>query len=122
MRNHETKIEQSLIPAKHAPATLPVRHMVGDLPVSRVKRDYAGMLEYWQMVRRHKAAVVLATFLGAVVGFLLTLPQPRMYQARTTLEIQGLNEEFLNMRNVNPTVTPTSTYYPEFDIQTQVKI
>src|SRR5439155_26091723 len=37
-------------------------------------------------------------------------------------EIQGLNEDFLNMRNVNPTVSATSSYYPEYDIQTQVKI
>jgi polysaccharide biosynthesis transport protein len=116
------------LPGSHGEPLVPARQLVvsaratAELPVSGLKHDYAGILEYWQMVRRHKIAVVLASLVGAVIGFLLTLPQPRMFQARTSLEIQGLNEEFLGMRNVNPTVTPTSTYYPEFDIQTQVKI
>jgi succinoglycan biosynthesis transport protein ExoP len=72
------------------------------------------------MIRRHKGAVVLATFLGCLCGFLLTLSDPRVYQAKT-LEIQGLNEEFLNMKNVNP-VSETNRGYLDIDIQTQVKI
>jgi capsular exopolysaccharide synthesis family protein len=87
-----------------------------------VKREYAGVLEYWQMVRRHKVAVFAVSVLGAVAGFLYTLPQPRIYQAHTTIEVQGLNEDFLGLHNVSPTVSPTSNYYPDFDIQTQVKI
>jgi len=87
-----------------------------------VKREYSGILEYWQMVRRHKAAVVVFSILGAVVGFLYTLPQPRIYQAHTTIEVQGLNADFLGLHNVSPTATPTSSEYPDFDIQTQVKI
>jgi len=87
-----------------------------------VKREYAGVLEYWQMVRRHKVAVCVISLLGAAAGFLYTLPQPRIYQAHTTIEVQGLNEDFLGLHNVSPTVSPTSNYYPDFDIQTQVKI
>ena len=86
-----------------------------------LKRDYSGLLEYWQMLRRHPGAVVLATILGGVLGFLLTLPSSRVYQARTSLEIQGLNDEFLNMRNVNPTASEGSSGL-SVDIQTQVKI
>ena len=41
------------------------------------------------MIRRHKIPVVLATVVGFAVGFLLTLPEPRIYQAKTTMEIQG---------------------------------
>jgi len=86
------------------------------------KREYSGLLEYWQMVRRHKAAVLAISILGAGAGFLYTLPQARIYQAHTTIEVQGLNEDFLGLHNVTPTVSPTSNYYPDFDIQTQVKI
>src|ERR1041384_2296839 len=60
-----------------------------DVPGPGLKRDYAGLLEYWQMVRRHKAAVIVATVLGGLAGFFVTLSSPRIYQARTTLEIQG---------------------------------
>src|SRR5947207_3207702 len=95
---------QSLVPARQA-APPPVRHAIPEVIASGVKRDYAGILDYWQMIRRHKVAVLMASVLGAFIGFLLTLPQPRMYQARATLEIQGLNEDFLGMHNVNPTVT-----------------
>jgi len=78
------------------------RSPASDTP-SGFKREYAGLLEYWQMIRRHKLPVVLATVLGLAAGFLLTLPEPRMYQARTTLEIKSLNDDFLNMKNVSPT-------------------
>src|SRR5438445_13251772 len=73
-----------------------------ELPGAGVKRDYAGVLEYWQMVRRHRAAVILATLLGGLLAFASTLPALRIYQARTTLEIQGVNDDFVNCRNVNP--------------------
>ena len=82
-----------------------------------LKRDYAGLLEYWQMVRRHKGAVILATFFGALGGFLLTLVRTRAStRRRLTLEIQGLNEEFLNMKNVNPVSRqePTAISTPTF--------
>lgn len=90
-----------------------------EMPGPGLKRDYAGLLEYWQMARRHKGALVVFTVLGGLVGFLLTLPAPRIYQTRTSLEIQQLNHDFLDMRNVSPTTT--DGYY-DSDIQTQVKI
>jgi succinoglycan biosynthesis transport protein ExoP len=90
-----------------------------DIPGVGLKRDYAGLLEYWQMARRHKGTIIIATFLGGVIGFLMTLSAPRVYQSRLTMEIQGLNDEFLNMRNVTPTAE-TSGY--DVDLQTHVKI
>ena len=33
-----------------------------------------------------------------------------------------MNEDFLNMKSVNPTVDASSNYSPDYDIQTQVKI
>jgi succinoglycan biosynthesis transport protein ExoP len=105
-------------PDSLAPARVPL----GEMPGPGLKRDYAGVLEYWQMVRRHKGTVVVTTFLGGLIAFLSSLPAARIYQARTTLEIQGLNQDFLNMRNVSPTVQATSNDYPDYDIQTQVKI
>src|SRR4249919_1640240 len=88
-----------------------------DVPGPGLKRDYAGVLEYWQMIRRHKLAILVAACIGAVGGFASTLPKPHIYQARTTLEIQGLNQEFLNMKNVSPTVDDGATDV-DADIQT----
>jgi mono/diheme cytochrome c family protein len=44
-----------------------------DLPASGPKRDHPGLVEYWSIVRRHTGFVVLGTFLGGVVVFLLKL-------------------------------------------------
>ena len=98
-----------------APAAVTV-----DIPGLGLKRDYAGLLEYWQMVRRHKGAMILAIFIGGLIGFLVILGSPRIYQGKTTLEIQGINQEFLNMKNVNPVSQGSS--YLDTDIQTQVKL
>ncbi len=104
------------------------RHLIPQEPIPieiagpDLKRNYPGFIEYWQMIRRHKGAIIVATFLGGAIGFLLTLADPRIYQARTTLEFQGLNEEFLNMKNFSPTVSDMSGAYLDTDIQTQAKI
>src|SRR6266516_2251738 len=92
-----------------------------EIPGIGLKRDYAGILEYWQMVRRHKGAIIVAIFLGGATGFLLTLSAPRVYQSRMTMEIQALNDEFLNMRAVNPT-SESSGGGSDVDLQTHVKI
>ena len=80
-----------------------------------------GLLEYWTIVKRHKTTVIVAAALGLVAAILYTLPQTPVYQARTTVEIQGLNEEFLNMKNINPN-SNSNSYYPEYDINTHVRL
>jgi succinoglycan biosynthesis transport protein ExoP len=106
-----------------APAAFTNGHRpVPEMPGPGLKRDYAGTLEYWQMIRRHPATVILATFLGGLIAFLFTLPDARIYQTRTAMEIQGLNDNFLNMKGVNATEEATSSYSPDYDIQTQVRI
>jgi capsular exopolysaccharide synthesis family protein len=80
------------------------------------------LLEYWDILRRHKGTLILIAFLGFLCSLLLTLPQTPIYQARASLEIQNLNENFLNMRDVSPTANEDGSYPPEYDLQTQVKI
>ena len=80
------------------------------------------LLEYFEIVRRHKGPLLLVALLGLLTSILLTLPQTRVYQARASLEIQNLNENFLNMRDVNPTTNEMGSSPAESDLQTQVKI
>jgi polysaccharide biosynthesis transport protein len=80
------------------------------------------LLEYWHMLRRRKGILVLIACLGLLAGVLLTLPQTPVYQARTTLEIQTLNENFLNMRDLSQTANEGVANPLETDLQTQVKI
>jgi capsular exopolysaccharide synthesis family protein len=81
----------------------------------------SGLVEYWRIVVRHKATVILLFVIGALVGFLYTLPQTPIYHASATLEVQGLNEDFLNLKDVTPTSTGIALD-PAADILTQVKL
>jgi capsular exopolysaccharide synthesis family protein len=80
------------------------------------------LLEYLDIARRHKVALILIAFLGLLTSFLLTLPQKPVYQAHASLEIRDLNQNFLNMRDVNPTTDDPGPSAAESDIETQVKI
>jgi succinoglycan biosynthesis transport protein ExoP len=78
--------------------------------------------EYLEIFRRRKGTLILITFLGLLISLLLTLPQTPIYQARASIEIQNLNENFLNMRNVSPTENDGQSYAPGSDLQTQASI
>ena len=89
--------------------------------------DYAdeqasgSLLDYWRILMRRKGTLILITFLGALLALLATLPQTPIYQARATLEIQGLNEDFMNLRDVSP-VQETGPSFTREAIDTQVQI
>lgn len=85
------------------------------------KRDYSGMLEYWNMVNRHRLAVVVAVIIGGIWGFCNTLSEPRIYMAHATIEIQAMNDNFLNLKELTPT-NDSGSMGSDTDIQTQVRI
>ena len=109
---------------KDAAPYLPARPPYMEVPPPAMTDDHSPglLLEYWHMLRRRKGTLLLIAFLGLLVALLLTLPQTPVYQARTTLEIQNLNENFLNMRDVSPTANEGAANPLETDLQTQVKI
>jgi len=78
--------------------------------------------EYLQILWRRKGTLTLIVFLGLLTSLLLTLLQTPTYQARASIEIQNLNENFLNMRNVSPTADDAASYVPGSDLQTQARI
>src|SRR5579863_918632 len=80
----------------------------------------SGLVEYWKVVLRHKATVLLLFVLGGLAGFMYTLPETPVYRAHATLEVQGLNENFLNMKDLSP--TGSGSMDPTADILTQVKL
>src|SRR5436309_1241775 len=84
--------------------------------------EYGGLFEYWRIIRRRWGTVLVVSVIGAIAGILTGLPQTPVYRNRTTVEIQVLNENLLNTREVNPTPASSDYYYPETDIQTQTRI
>ena len=113
------------IPEGNGDHNLPIRPQYIDVPPAQAIIDEEQpslLLEYWRLLRRHKGTLLLITLLGIIAALLLTLPQTPVYQASATLEVMGLNENFLNMRDVSPTAREGGSYPPEYDLQTQVNI
>src|SRR5437660_12129325 len=73
------------------------------------------------VLMRRKGLVILIGLAGALIGFSVTLLQTPVYQARTSIEIVGVNDNFLNTKQVNP-VTETGTTSETTDLQTQIRI
>jgi hypothetical protein len=73
---------------------------------------------------------ILGTPQGGVSGFrrcwgaggnVVYASQVPIYQAQTTIEIQSINTDFLNIRQVNP-VSDNADGYMYSDVQTQMRI
>src|SRR5207253_8157830 len=115
---------QALVPRRVDPLADPVRvrYPAYDVPADYSTTDAPGVLvEYWNLIRRHKGAVLVLGLAGMLAAVLITLPQTPIYQARTSLEIQGFNENFLNMKSMDPN-SALPDYSGETYIQTQIKI
>src|SRR5216684_3972034 len=84
-------------------------------------QETGGLIEYWRILSRRKGTLILIAFAGALAGFLFTLPQTPVYQARTSIEIVELNDNFLNIKQISP-VNENGGYYDPADLQTQIKI
>src|SRR3954471_24215162 len=80
-----------------------------------------GPVEFFRILRRRTWALVLFAVAGSAAGYLATLPKTPVYQAHTSIEIAGLNENFLNTKQVKP-VTETGAASDAADLQTQIRI
>jgi succinoglycan biosynthesis transport protein ExoP len=78
-----------------------------------------GLGQYWRVVVRHRSTMLLFSAVGTIVAVLITVPQTPVYQARMSLEVENVNENFLNMRDLSPTAPRLGV---DYDIQTQAKI
>jgi len=80
--------------------------------VGRRMDDYVGgeewsLAECLQILYRRKASLIGLTCIGIFGAIVATYAQPRIYRARTSLEVQAFNETFLDLRDINPAVTPS---------------
>ena len=77
--------------------------------------------EYVKLFQRYRKGIGVAALTGLCLGALISLLTPPMYRTRASLDIQGLNGEFLNMREVSRTAGD-STASTEVMQQTQIKL
>lgn len=82
--------------------------------------DPRSLGEYGSMLWRQKWLILLMFFGGGFLGLTLVLLQSEKYTSAVTLEVQGVNENFMNMRQAD--VQADSSSATDLNIQTQLLI
>jgi receptor protein-tyrosine kinase len=59
------------------------------------------------LYRRRTTLLWIACF-GIIAAILISVAQPRIYQSQASIQIQGVNENFLNLREIYPTSAPSA--------------
>jgi succinoglycan biosynthesis transport protein ExoP len=74
--------------------------------------------EYYRIIMRHRWLIASLALTGMVIGLLLHLTTQPVYETRTSLEIQSMNNDFMDSRSVAPTAALPS----DSIVQTQIKL
>jgi receptor protein-tyrosine kinase len=74
----------------------------------------------WRAMYRRRGTIAWIVACGAILALLATAIQTPMYQSRASIQIQALNENFLNLRDIYPTASPSADN--AVYIQTQAEI
>lgn len=92
-------------------------------PYARASDQEPGtLLEYMRLLARRKGTLLLFALLSTLAAFLFTRAQSPTYRARILLEVETLNENLFNMRNVSPTAPDENAQSPESNIRTQIAV
>ena len=87
----------------------------------RSEEGATSLIAFERILLRHKGKILFGMIVGLVLSLMVGLAQHRVYRARTSLEIQDLGENFLNLKDQDPTVSPSGGATESY-LQTQIKI
>jgi polysaccharide biosynthesis transport protein len=83
--------------------------------------EYATFGSLWDLCWRRRKTLACFVAGGLLLGIVLAYTQTPVYQARTSIEIQMPNEDYLNRRQLNPVAEPGTILMQPF-LETQVKL
>ncbi len=66
------------------------------------------LMDYVRTLWRRKTTLCCLAGLGMLAAALISAVQPRLYRSQASIQIQGVNENFLNLRDVFPTAAPSA--------------
>lgn len=95
--------------------------VIGTTAVPPLPAEDSVLLDLRQLLVHHWRALFLSIAAGLLLAYLYAMSLTPMYRATATLEIQDLNENFLNMRDVSP-VSAIAAASGAGDVQTQLRI
>ena len=85
-------------------------------------QGYDSLLGYWHILVRHKTTLLCFALTGLALAILISLVQTPIYRARTSIEIQDFNADFMDLNKVDPTNSGANSATPDSYFQTQIKI
>lgn len=101
------------------PATAPP--VIEYAPVHMNSSSEHSLNELWRILWNRKIQIGALAVLGLVAGLAGIAIADPVYRAETALELEGLNDNYLNLRDLTPT-QPATSYGADTYLQTQVKI
>ena len=117
------KLLKTLTPVAHPSSeSSQVPAPVWDAPVidATVEEEESPIGDFAHTLYRRKGTILLILLAGVAVTAFITANQDRLYQSTASVEIQGVNENFLNLHEVDP-MSPNN-YSPESYVETQAEI
>ncbi|MFT4112061.1 GumC family protein [Silvibacterium sp.] len=108
-------------PRLASPGQAPLVYGAPDLPgiAGSGEKQQSMLMDYYRTLSRHRVLILGLAFLGLAGSLIFHLTTLPLYRARTSVEIQNLNGDFMNIRSVDPTEAVTTG---ETNIQTQMKL
>jgi succinoglycan biosynthesis transport protein ExoP len=83
-------------------------------------RDSINIRPLVQTIAANKRIISISAGVGLLLAALISLVQPPVYEGRSVVDVEGVNENFLNMREVDPTAD-AGNYTVEPFLLTQVQ-
>src|SRR5258706_7925710 len=108
-----------LVRQKDSSRILPAQFAPEGSDSKRDPQDFAGLLASWSLVLAHKLTVIAVMLLCLLAAVAFTMLQAPTYRARTAIEVDPRNEHFLNLREIDSTLSGGSA---ERYLHTQMQI
>src|SRR5437879_13211481 len=65
-------------------------------------------MECARTLYRRKATLLWIMFFGVIAAALISVARPRTYASQASIQVQGVNETFLTLRDIYPTAAPSA--------------
>lgn len=106
-----------------------MRNQYSTLPATPGSHEYTiqqpaepkGIYEYLEVLRRQKFIIIGCMLACGLASALMTIPTKPIYQAKATLEIKGVNENVLNLKDFDSSA-PASMFSQDVLLQTQIEL
>ena len=78
--------------------------------------------DYFQLIGRYRRLLAWGALAGCLLGVILTLVQTPSYRTKTSIEIQNINGDFLNMKQAHMFSDEAEGVDALMDLQTQIEV